>query len=264
MSAPLVSLEDVTVVRGGRTVLSGIDLRIDAGERVAILGPNGSGKSTLVKLIAGDLHARAGVGQIRIRGLRRWSLFELRSVLGVVSNDLQALIDPRVTGEDAVLSGFFGTYGFLDRSLVTEDMLESAAMALNRAEAGHLANRVYGELSSGEGRRILVARALAHHPETLLLDEPTTSLDIRAAHEFLQTVRRLSDEGIGEILVTHHLEDIGPEIDRLVLLRQGHIFADGPKTEILTSRLISDLFDFPINVSTEPTHSAKIALQPNT
>jgi iron complex transport system ATP-binding protein len=255
MPEPLVSLREVTVVRGGRPVLSDIDLQIDAGECVAILGPNGCGKSTLVKVIAGDLRARSGRGQVRIQGLDRWNLFELRSALGIVTNDLQCVIDGRATGLEVVLSGFFGSYGFVDPDRLTPEMRKAALDALNRAEGSHLALRLFGELSSGESRRVLVARALAHNPQALLLDEPTTSLDIRATHEFLQTVSRLAQTGIGVILVTHHLEDIGPEIGRVVLLKEGRIFADGPKADVLTSENISNLFGAPVSVS--GTHSVR-------
>lgn len=246
MSSPLVSFRNVTVVRNGRTALSAIDLTIEAGECVAILGPNGCGKSTLVKVVAGDLRAYAGQGEVTIRGLKRWNLFELRSILGIVSNDLQADFSPSALGLDVVLSGYFGSYGAVGE--VTPCMRSKALEALSRVEALHLAERKYGELSSGEGRRLLIARALVHDPEALLLDEPTTSLDLKAAHDFLLTVRKLAQEGIGVIFVTHHLEDIVPEITRVVLLKKGEIFADGPASEILTSENVSNLFEIPIQI----------------
>lgn len=259
MHGPLVTFRDVTVVRNGRTALSVENLSIGSGECVAILGPNGSGKSTLVKVIAGDLRAYAGKGKVTIQGRERWNLFEVRSVLGIVSNDLQTDLKHGVSGLDLVLSGFFGSYGVVDPKEITQDMEDRANEALALVEAAHLRKRTYGELSSGEARRIMIARALAHRPEALLLDEPTTSLDVKATHEFLQLVRRLAQSGIGVILVTHHLEDIVPEIGRVVLLKKGRIFADGTRREVLNSETVSELFETPIRVSGEGVIRAEIA-----
>jgi iron complex transport system ATP-binding protein len=246
MPSPLVAFRDVSVVRSGRTALSVERLAIDSGECVAILGPNGSGKSTLVKLVVGDLRAYAGKGQVTIQGRERWNLFELRSVLGIVSNDLQTDLQPVASGFDLVLSGFFGSYGEVDKKQVTRDMEDRANEALALVEAAHLRNRTYGELSSGEARRIMIARALAHRPASLLLDEPTTSLDLKATAEFHDLTSRLAQTGIGIILVTHHLEDIVPEITRVVLLKRGQVIADGPRGEVLTAESLSNLFEFEI------------------
>jgi len=259
MPDSLVTFCDVMVVRNGRTALAIDDLKIRNGECVAILGPNGSGKSTLVKLISGDLRPYAGEGYVRIAGMKRWNLFELRSILGIVSNDLQADLQTGVSGYDLVLSGFFGSYGTVDRKLVTPEMEARANEALALVEAIHLRSRTYGELSSGEARRLLIARALAHRPNALLLDEPTTSLDLKATHEFLELIRRLARSGIAVILVTHHLEDIVPEITRVVLLRRGRIFAEGPRAKVLTSETVSELFEAKVEVTGDDVIRAQIA-----
>jgi iron complex transport system ATP-binding protein len=115
-----------------------------------------------------------------------------------------------------------------------------AALAL--MDATHLAGRDSEELSSGEARRILIARALVHNPKALLLDEPTTSLDLSAQHELREAMRRLAQTGIAILLVTHHLSDIIPEIDRIVMMKAGRIVADGPRSELLAKKPIEDLF----------------------
>jgi iron complex transport system ATP-binding protein len=154
-----------------------------------------------------------------------------------------------ITGRELVLSGFFGSIGIWPNHRVLPDMEQAAQAAMARLEVAHLADRWLDELSSGEARRLLIARALIHHPDTLLLDEPTTSLDLAAQREMRDHMRALAASGVGLLLVTHHLEEIVPEIDRVVLLRQGTIFADGSKGELLTSRRLSALFGVPLEVS---------------
>lgn len=249
MAEPLVHFQDATVIRNGRTALSGINLKIDAGESVAILGPNGSGKSSMVKVMAGDLRVYAGKGEVTIRGLRRWNLFELRSILGIVSNELQADCKGSTKGLDLVLSGYFGSYGSIPLEKVTQEMVEHSKSCLDMVEAGYLADRSFEEMSSGEMRRVLIARALVHRPQALLLDEPTTSLDMRASHEFLETVSSLARRGTAVILVTHYLEDIVPEIGRVVLLKNGKVFCDGRRDEVLSEKNISELFDMPVKLT---------------
>jgi len=256
-SAPLLELRNVSVLRGDRVALDRVNLTIEAGENVAILGPNGCGKSTLVKLIDRELYPKARQGSMRILGRERWDVSELRSALGIVTNDLQAAIPPETSVTDAVIAGFNGKLAlYYDES--NERNLALAYEALAAADASHLADRVCGSLSSGEGRRVLIARALAHKPSTLLLDEPTTSLDIVSAHSLLRMLSRLRAAGTGLVLVTHHLEEIVPEIDRVVMLRGGRILCDGPREDVMTSENLSELFETPINLRGNGPYSATV------
>jgi iron complex transport system ATP-binding protein len=248
MIEPLIQFENVTVVRSGRVALDAVDLEIRTNENVAILGPNGCGKSTLVKAIAGDLRPYAGHGRIQVAGLNRWNLFELRKILGVVSNELQFLCSKDVTGLDLVLSGFFGSYGVLQPYDVKPEQRNQAQAALEFLNAGHLSDRQTCELSSGEGRRVLIARALVNHPKVLLLDEPTTSLDLKSAYHLVLALRKIAASGTHVVLVTHHVEEIFPEIQRVILLRKGKVFMDGPAEAIMTSENLSHLFDAAVRV----------------
>ncbi|MFZ0217257.1 MAG: ATP-binding cassette domain-containing protein [Candidatus Dormiibacterota bacterium] len=241
---PLLDLQRVTVVRGERAVLEDLSLRIAQGEHVAILGPNGCGKSTLIKTITRELYPLAdGAASVRIMGRDRWDVFELRRHLGIVSNDLMASSTKRISGRDVVLSGFFSSVGVWPNHRVTDEMRALADQALARLEVGHLAGTYVTQMSSGEARRTLLARALVHDPEALLLDEPSTSLDLAAQHELTDAMRGLAQSGVGILLVTHHLADVIPEIDRVILLRHGRIVADGSKEEVLTAERLSHLFD---------------------
>jgi iron complex transport system ATP-binding protein len=249
-AVPLIEFQNVTVQRGERIVLDGISLAIAQGEHVAILGPNGSGKSTLIKLITRELYPRwkAEPWSLRILGRDRWRLFDLRNHLGVVSNDWMQLCTRDSSGYEMVLSGFFGSVGVWPHQSVTPEMEEKTRAVLGLLEIAHLAERNTDEMSSGEARRVLIARALVHDPQALLLDEPATSLDLRAAFELRELLRKLARTGISIIMVTHHLPDIIPEIARVVLIRDGRVYCDGPKERVLEAGPLSQLFGMPVEV----------------
>lgn len=248
--APLIHFSHVFVQRGSRMALHDFNLRIAQGEHVAILGPNGSGKSTLIKTITRECYPRLKPeSSLHIMGSENWDIFALRKHLGLVSNDLMAQCTRAITGRELVLSGFFGAIGLWPNHHVTPEMETAGNEAMSRLDALHLADRWLDELSSGEARRLLIARALIHRPETLLLDEPTTSLDLSALHEVRQHLRTLASDGVGLLLVTHHLDDIIPEIERVVLLKGGTILADGPKAEVLTSQRLSGMFGVRVDVA---------------
>ena len=216
---------------------------------MAVLGPNGSGKSTLIKTITRECYPLLRPEtRLEIMGQGSWNIFELRSHIGLVSNDLMAQCTRDITGRELVLSGFFGSIGVWPNHHILPEMEESVQKAMARLEVTHLANRWLDELSSGEARRLLIARSLIHNPQTLLLDEPTTSLDLTALHEIREYLRVLAREGVGLVLITHHLDDIIPEIDRVVLIRDGKVFADGPKETVLTSDRLSSMFRVPVEV----------------
>jgi iron complex transport system ATP-binding protein len=245
----LLEFRNLTVFRDETPVLDRFSLTIPAQQNVAILGPNGSGKSTLIKLVTRELYpVVAPDAAIRVLGRDRWVLSELREYLGIVSNDLMATCTRDITGRELVLSAFFGSVGLWPHHQVTPDLEARAAAALETMEVTYLADRVMTQLSSGEARRLLVARALAHGPSALVLDEPTNSLDLRACRDLTASLRRLAQQGTNVILVTHHLPDIIPEIDRVVVLKEGRVLCDGPKASVLTSRVISDVFGVHVDI----------------
>ena len=239
--APLLEIDNASVMQGDRRILDGLSLRIRAGEHAAILGPNGSGKSTLVKLIARQLYPLArdgGEHTVRIFGRDRWNITELRSLLGIVSPALQHdfTTDTPLEVVDAVISGFFAARGLARHHVVTGAMRTRASEALELAGATHLVGREMASLSTGEARRVLIARALVHRPRALLLDEPCAGLDLASRRRFLESLRGLAQGQTTLLLVTHHVEEIVPEIDRVILLRDGQILQDGPKTSIQIGR----------------------------
>lgn len=244
------------MVKNRTRVLDRITLTIQEGEHTAILGPNGAGKSSLIRLIAHQDYPLAhadGTPPLLIFGEELWNVTELRALVGIVSGDLQhsilaGTLPRRTRGLDAVLSGFFASYGLFRHHRLTPAMGEQGRRALALMEAAHLADTYIEAMSPGEVRRIMIARALVSDPRALLLDEPTTGLDLMARHRFLRTLQNLARHGKTIILVTHHIEEIFPEINRVVLLQHGRVLLDGPKAEVLTSRHLSAMYEGPVTV----------------
>jgi iron complex transport system ATP-binding protein len=246
----LLALNRVTVMRGERAALEELTLKIEAGEHVCILGPNGCGKSTLIKTITRDCYPLANEGSsMSIFGKERWNIFELRSLLGIVSPDLLASCTTDATGRDVVLSSFFSSTRIFPHHAPTPEFLERTEAALARLGIAHLADRQVAQMSSGEAKRTLIARALVHKPQTLLFDEPSNALDIGAQVQLRETMRQLAQSGLAIVLVTHHVSEIIPEIERVVLLRGGRIVADGPKDQVLSTAQLSELFGVPVRVA---------------
>ena len=256
MSAvPLLELRDARVVRDGRTILAVDELRIAEGEHLAVLGPNGAGKSTLIKLLTRDiLPIWVDPPPVLFRGEARIPLLEARTLLGVVSADAQEQADVALPVRDIVLGGLFGSLGVPIRMEPTAAQEQRALVALGELEVEHLAERLMSTLSTGEARRVLIARALVHDPAVLVLDEPCNGLDPHAAHNVRLAVSLLARGGRSLVLVTHHVEDIVPEIERVVLVQDARIVADGAKCELLTSERLGELFDIPVELEERAGH----------
>ena len=258
-----LELENVHVARGENVVLHDVNLRIEAGEHVAILGPNGCGKSTLIKTMTCECYPLALDGtRVRIFGRERWDLTELKKRLGVVSAELPGKPTLKTSGRDAVLTGFFSSSTLWPNLTVTPEMRQRAGEVLELVGATGFAEKPVGEMSAGQQRRIMIGRALvgsrasaegnaggADPSEMLLLDEPSNALDLSAQQELRQMLRRLAQLGTGILLITHHIADILPEIDRVILMRDGRIVEDGAKEKLLTSAVLSHLFGVTVEVT---------------
>ncbi len=236
-------------MRGESVALNDVTLDIASGEHVCILGPNGCGKSTLIKTLTRDCYPVAGEGSsISILGRQNWNIFELRPLLGIVTPDLLAACATNAAGLDVVLSGFFSSTRIFPNHRPDKKLAGCAEAAMEKLGILYLAKRAVAEMSSGEAKRTLIARALVHNPRTLLFDEPSNALDIGAQIQLRKTMRQLAKEGIGILLVTHHVSEIIPEIERVVLLRGGRVVADGAKASLLNGKIISELFGVAVTV----------------
>lgn len=253
---PLLELNRANVIRGRKRILKDLTLSISEREHTAIVGANGSGKSTLIELLTSQIYPLArpdGPPPMMLFGRERWNVTELRARMGIVTAEIQqSLVSGtsmgRVRGLDAVVSGFFSSELLFFHHQVEPRMLEAVEKALSRVGAAELATRKMNEMSTGEVRRVLIARALAHEPQVLVLDEPTTGLDLVARRDFLLRLRDLASDGTTLILVTHHIEEIIPEIHRVILMKGGEISADGPTPQVLTSEELGLAFGARLDV----------------
>lgn len=240
-----LELRNVSVVRGGARILSSVSLEIGRGENLAVIGPNGSGKTTLIKLFRGDIrpyYDEDDPAVMRIFGLDRWNLFDVRGRMGVVSMDLQSMFGQDTTVREVVCSGFFNSLDVYRNYVLTPEMEKAALDAAATMGIEDLADRPIGNLSLGEMRRALIARALVTSPDLLVLDEPMTGLDIVMKSKFRTMFDILIEAGVSIVMVTHELTDIPSSVRRVVMVKDGRIFADGPKEELLTDGTVSELF----------------------
>ena len=249
VATPYLELQRVVAWQGPRPVLQGLDLQLNLGEHTVVLGPNGSGKSALIKLLSRELYPVVEPGSsLRLFGSATVNLWELRRRIGHVSADLQATYRPQTAAEEVVLSGWFGSVGIGRHHQASAMQRERAQELLERMGLAGLERRPLGELSDGQRRRVLLARALVHQPELLVLDEPTNGLDPQARHLLLGILRQLAGSGTTLLLVTHQLEAVIPEVSRAVLLKGGRLEADGSVEELLRSEPLSRLFETPLQV----------------
>ena len=247
----IVELKHVHVARGNNVVLHDLSLRIDAGEHLAILGPNGCGKSTLLKTITCEVYPLVRPEtSVRIMGRERWDLTQLKRRMGVVAAELPGKPTLTTTGFDAILTGFFSSSTLWPNLMVTAQMRTRAEQILSLVNAENLRSKPVGEMSAGQQRRIMIGRAVAGTSsndeegsvQMLLLDEPSNALDLGAQQDLREMLRRLAQQGTAIVLITHHIADILPEMDRIVMMRDGRIVGDGSKPELLTAQRLSDLF----------------------
>ena len=250
--APLIDVRNATIYRGSTRVFDDFDLTIEQHEHVAILGPNGSGKTTLLKVINRELYPVVKDDSwVRILGRTRWNVWELRSHIGVISHDLQAGYRGTISGLDVVLSGYLssvGIHGIL-AGRISDAQKQSARQVMEDLGVESLANTPLRNMSTGQQRRCLLGRALVHDPDTLILDEPTAGLDLSAGFDYLARIRGLVSQGKNIVLVTHLLNEIPPDIERIVLLSEGRIVADGPKDEVLTEHNLLKTYGTAIKVA---------------
>lgn len=253
----LFELCDVGLRRADVTVFERLDLKVEHGAQTAILGPNGAGKSSLVQLLTRDLYPlHRPETVLRILGRDRWRIWELKQQIGIVSAALEAQHRRRggeepmalLTALEIAASGFEGTVGRPGHRERNPEHEARGRKALEALGIEGLRNRVFDTLSSGEQRRVLLARALVHRPHTLVLDEPTAGLDLKARFGLLAELRRLAREETTLVLVTHLVHEILPEITDVILLKEGRVVAHGPKDELLEAEQLSALYDVEVDV----------------
>lgn len=246
----MIELNQVCAFQQQTQVFDRVSLNIGYQERVAILGPNGAGKSTLLKLINREIYPVEREGSyLKLFGDETVNLWALRSKIGFVSQDMQEDYTPYTSALDVIVSGFFGAMGAHSHLQASDEQVALARSLMQQLGSDIEEQRMFQRLSTGQKRRLLLARALVHHPQALILDEPTSGLDMGASLGLLSLMRNFCGEGRAMIITTHHIDEIIPEIDRVILISQGKLIADGPKSEILTSEKLSALYQTELQVS---------------
>lgn len=245
----MIHFSHVTVRRQGKDILHDVCIDIPQNQHTAILGPNGAGKSTLIQVMSKDVHPVYDPKMvISIMGKERWNVFELRNHFGIVSNALQDLCNKTYPVFDVIASGFFSSIGIDRNHEVTPEMRTAVSRTAERLQISHLLHQSMHRLSSGEARRVLIARALVNDPTTLILDEAVNSLDVQSQYQFKRSLREIAQQGTNIILVTHDLADIIPEIDHIIILKHGKVFGYGRKEDLLTERVLSEVYEVPVFV----------------
>ena len=245
----ILDFKNVSAYRGDTLALDNVSFSIAAGQHTAILGPNGAGKSTLLQTIYRQLYPQIGpAGHLKLFGQERWNVWDLRNKMSIVSLDLQQNYAANVIGSDVVLSGFFSSVGNIRHQELTESDHVLTRQTIADVKIEHLLKKPFAQMSTGEQRRCLLARALVNNPDVLIFDEPTTGLDIPSTFLYLETIQQLIANGKTIILVTHHIGEIVPEINNVILLKDGKSFQHGDKADLFTSATLSELFDIELSV----------------
>lgn len=248
---------DIRVEFSQTTILHDVSLAVEPGEVVVVLGPNGAGKSTLLAVLSGALMPRSGQATLEKRHLSRWSPQALARRRAVLPQRSELAFSFRVL--EVVLLGRSPHAGVSSR----EKDLAVARAALAETESDHLADRVYTTLSGGEQQRVQLARILAQidfldtdgqsADRFLLLDEPTSSLDLAHQHMTLKTARRVSERGIGVVAILHDINLAAMYADRIMVLHRGHVIAEGAPHDVLTEAMVRHAFDLSVTISRHPT-----------
>ena len=242
----IIEFENIDVGYDEKVVLKDINLKIKSGEHFAILGANGSGKSTLMKLIQSQIHPRQTKNfKKEIFGKSRYSIFELKKELGVITNDLHNYFEKEggyLSGFEVVLSGYYSSIGIFTHQDFTKEQIKKALEVMNFLDIFDLKDKKVSAMSTGQLRKCIVARALIHNPKAFVLDEPTVGLDIKAQINFIKMLKKLALRS-SIILVTHHLEEVFEEIENVALVYNQTIYKSGKKEDILTSENLSEIFE---------------------
>lgn len=247
-SAAVLHLEAVDFVRARRQILTDICLTVRTGEHWALIGPNGAGKSTILSLCGAVTHPTRGAVHVLGELLGRVEIRALRQSIGHV-NPRHPLRSP-LTVREVVLTGATGTTELMPRWVPDHVTLTRAEHLIELLGLTDLESATWPTMSQGERGRALIARALLPDPPLLLLDEPSTGLDVAAREQFLTTLDTLhgAQPQLTTMLVTHHLEELPESTSHAALIKDGRIHAAGPATEVLTTEEVSGCFDYPIGI----------------
>jgi iron complex transport system ATP-binding protein len=248
----IIELKNIKAYINTTKVFENLTLEINKSSNTAILGPNGAGKTTLLKLLTREIYpAYRENSYIKLFGFDRWDIWKLRSHMGIVSHSLQQAYLGDASRIEIILSGYYASIGTWSHQHFTNEEIENAGEIMQMLGIYELKDRDYDNMSTGQQRRFLLGRALINNPDVLVFDEPTSGLDLKSCFQYLDITRKLMNDGKTIVLVTHHIQEIPPEISRVILLKNGEIIADGIKEDILSEKILRDLYEVKLKLIRE-------------
>jgi len=243
------SLKNLHVIIDQKKILTNITVNLNYGENTVILGPNGSGKSTFLKLLNRSIYPiNSNQSSFKLFNNDNINIWELRRKVGFVFKEMEERVDNRVNLYELISSGFSGTFNCRHSEKLSIREKIKIENLINEWELENIINNKFQSLSDGQKRRALLARALVYEPRLLVLDEPFSNLDIKSNYILNKNLNTLFNNSVNIIYVTHTLESILPNTNRVLLIKKGKIINDGKPNELINSRILSDLFNISINV----------------
>ena len=243
------SFRNIDVCIDQKKILSNINIDLNYGENTVILGPNGSGKSTFLKLLNRSIYPIASRGSsLKLFNKENINIWDLRRKVGFLFKEMEDRVNRGVTLYDLISSGFSGAFNSCYSNLISKSDRIKIENLINEWELDKIINNEFNSLSDGQKRRALLARALVYEPNLLVLDEPFCNLDIKSNFILNNNLNNLIGKSINILYVTHDLESILATTNRVILIKEGKIINEGNPNEIIKSKIISDLFQIPVNI----------------
>ncbi len=243
-----LEIRNLNIPYNQEIIIKNLSIDLFKGQNTVILGANGSGKSTLINTIAKIKYPLVEKDSyIRILGSNNIDIWSLRSEIGFLFTEIDKRVKTNMALFDVILSAFQSTFGVINHQLVDQKQINKVKQIMDKLGI-NIGNERYSNLSDGQKRKVLIARALVHDPKILVLDEPTSMLDVKSTFELLDTLSKLANEGITLLYVTNSIETIINEIDRIIFIKKGKIIQDGKIENILNSKNLSKLYDYPVNL----------------
>ena len=246
----LIDIKNASVRRNNKYILNNVSFSIDEGEHTAILGPNGSGKSTLLNICSMEVHPlwseNLSISRFNKENINKE---DLRKHIGVVSQIIFQMCNTTYRVKDVVTSGIFSSIGIDFHHKITKEHIEKTLISLENNYCDHLSDKYMNTLSTGEAQRVLLARALVHNPKLLLLDEAASGLDFPSRSHYRKALENAINHNKTIIMITHELSQILPQINNIILMKDGMIYKKGNKEDLLNEEILSNLFDQKVYVA---------------
>ena len=243
------SFKNINVIIDQKQILSNININLNYGENTLILGPNGSGKSTFLKLLNRTIYPiNSRYSSLKLFNKENINIWDLRKKIGFLFKEMEQRINNGVQLYDLIISGFSGRFNSRYFKLLSSDEKLKIDSLVNEWELNDIIDQEFKSLSDGQKRRALLARALVHEPEILVLDEPFCNLDMKSNYILNKNINKLIEQSVNIVYITHNLESILPETNRVILIKKGMIINDGEPNKLISSEVLSDLFKISVKV----------------